>query len=130
MTNEQLMDIAKEAMTKAYAPYSHFNVGAAILAADGSVFTGCNVENASYGGTICAERTAAVKAVSEGAREFSKIAVVTSSGEWGAPCGLCRQFLYEFMPEGSVLMWDNTHGIKEMTLKELLPMGFRGEDIK
>ncbi|WP_317855040.1 cytidine deaminase [Chakrabartyella piscis] len=130
MTNAQLMDLAKEARNMAYAPYSHFLVGAAILAEDGRVFTGCNVENASYGGTICAERTAAVKAVSEGCKSFKTIAVATSSGEWGAPCGLCRQFLYEFMPEGNVLMWDDAKGIKEMPLKELLPMGFRGEDIK
>ena len=87
---------------RAYAPYSHFQVGAALLAKDGRVFTGCNVENATYGATICAERTAVTKAVSEGVREFEKIAIVASSGEYAAPCGICRQVLFEFMPEGKV----------------------------
>ena len=105
MTNQELIAKAKEAMTKAYAPYSHFQVGAALLAKDGRVFTGCNVENATYGATICAERTAVTKAVSEGVREFEKIAIVASSGDYAAPCGICRQVLFEFMPEGKVVLW-------------------------
>ena len=117
-------------MTKAYAPYSHFQVGAALLAKDGRVFTGCNVENATYGATICAERTAVTKAVSEGVREFEKIAIVASSGDYAAPCGICRQVLFEFMPEGKVVLWSELEGEKEFALTELLPFGFRGEDIK
>ena len=130
MTNQELIAKAKEAMTKAYAPYSHFQVGAALLAKDGRVFTGCNVENATYGATICAERTAVTKAVSEGVREFEKIAIVASSGDYAAPCGICRQALFEFMPEGKVVLWSELEGEKEFALTELLPFGFRGEDIK
>lgn len=130
MTNQELIAKAKEAMTKAYAPYSHFQVGAALLAKDGRVFTGCNVENATYGATICAERTAVTKAVSEGVREFEKIAIVASSGDYAAPCGICRQVLFEFMPEGKVVLWSELEGEKEFALTELLPFGFRGEDIK
>lgn len=130
MENKELIAMAKEVMKRAYAPYSHFQVGAALLAKDGRVFTGCNVENASFGATICAERTAVTKAVSEGTREFEKIAIVASSGEYAAPCGICRQVLYEFMPEGNVVLWSKDEGELETPLRELLPMGFRGEDIK
>lgn len=130
MENKELIAMAKEVMQRAYAPYSRFQVGAALLAKDGRVFLGCNVENASFGATICAERTAVTKAVSEGVREFEKIAIVASSGEYAAPCGICRQVLYEFMPEGSVVLWSKDEGELETPLRELLPMGFRGEDIK
>ena len=125
-----MIAMAKEVMQRAYAPYSRFQVGAALLAKDGRVFLGCNVENASFGATICAERTAVTKAVSEGVREFEKIAIVASSGEYAAPCGICRQVLYEFMPEGSVVLWSKNEGELETPLRSLLPMGFRGEDIK
>ncbi len=130
MENRELVLLAREAMEKAYAPYSKFKVGAALLAKDGSVFLGCNVENASYGATICAERTAVTKAISEGVKEFEKIAIVASSGDYAAPCGICRQVLYEFLPEGEVILDSHREGMKVMKLKELLPMGFRGEDIK
>ncbi|NCC15141.1 MAG: cytidine deaminase [Clostridia bacterium] len=130
MENRELVLLAREAMEKAYAPYSKFKVGAALLAKDGRVFLGCNVENASFGATICAERTAVTKAISEGVKEFEKIAIVASSGEYAAPCGICRQVLYEFMPDGEVILNSLNEGLKEMKLKELLPMGFRGEDIK
>jgi cytidine deaminase len=130
MENQELIVLAKEAMEKAYAPYSKFKVGAALLAKDGTIFLGCNVENASFGATICAERTALTKAISEGVRTFEKIAVVASSGDYAAPCGICRQVLYEFMPDGEVILDSDAEGMKVMTLKELLPMGFRGEDIK
>lgn len=130
MENKELVVLAKKAMEQAYAPYSKFKVGAALLAKDGRVFLGCNVENASFGATICAERTAVTKAISEGVKEFEKIAIVASSGDYAAPCGICRQVLYEFMPEGEVVLDSLTEGLKVMKLKELLPMGFRGEDIK
>lgn len=130
MTDKELVNIAKEAVENAYAPYSHFKVGAALLAKDGRVFQGCNIENASYGATNCAERTAIFKAVSEGYREFEKIAIVASSGEYASPCGICRQVLFEFLPEGKVILDSDEKGMVTFTVRELLPLGFRGEDIK
>lgn len=125
MNSQQLLDKAKEVMNNAYAPYSNFKVGAAILTERGDVYTGCNIENASYGATICAERTAAVKAVSEGHRRFLKIAIVSMEGTYTYPCGMCRQFLSEFMTEdGMVIVEDSTEGIKEIAFKELLPLSF------
>ena len=124
MTERQLIQKAKQAMQQAYAPYSHFRVGAAVMTKQGKVFTGCNVENASYGASCCAERTAIFKAVSEGKRELAKIAVVSESGKLTPPCGICRQVLLEFMPEGSVILEQGEGGIKIYTVKELLPVGF------
>lgn len=125
MNSQQLLDKAKEVMNNAYAPYSNFKVGAAILTESGDVYTGCNIENASYGATICAERTAAVKAVSEGHRRFLKIAIVSMEGTYTYPCGMCRQFLSEFMAEdGMVIVEDSTEGIKKIAFKELLPLSF------
>lgn len=125
MDTRELLNKAKETMNNAYAPYSHFKVGAAILTEEGLVYTGCNVENASYGATICAERTAAVKAVSEGYIKFSKVAIVSSEGTYTYPCGVCRQFLSEFMTKDSVIIVeDEKEGIKEVPFKELLPLSF------
>lgn len=129
MTNEELIEKAREGMGHAYAPYSHFQVGAALLCRDGTVFTGCNMENASYGATVCAERTAIGKAVSEGYREFEKLAVVCSAGTYAAPCGICRQVMMEFMPEGSVVLQDKDRGIAEYPVRELLPAAFTGKDL-
>lgn len=124
MEDRALLDAAKAAMENAYAPYSHFRVGAAVLAGDGRVFTGCNIENASYGAACCAERTAIFKAVSEGVRHFERIAVVGSGGDFTPPCGICRQVLYEFMPNGTVLL-ENAQGERQSYLvTELLPHGF------
>lgn len=115
---------AAEAMKNAYAPFSEFRVGAALLAADGRIFTGVNVENASYGATICAERTAFVKAVSEGARDFLAIAVACSRGAaW--PCGICRQFMHEFGGELDVITGPSADRLTVYQLKELMPEGFR-----
>lgn len=130
MTDRELVILAKEAMENAYAPYSHFKVGAALLAKDGRVFQGCNIENASYGATNCAERTAIFKAVSEGVREFEAIAIVASSEDYASPCGICRQVLFEFLPEGKVILDSDEKGMVTFTVRELLPLGFRGEDIK
>lgn len=99
MTDRELINLAFSALENAYAPYSGFRVGAALECADGSVFLGCNVENAAYGDTICAERCAVVKAVSEGRREFRRIAVAAASGEYCLPCGSCLQVLREFSTE-------------------------------
>ncbi|MGM9916002.1 cytidine deaminase [Anaerotignum sp.] len=130
MTDRELVSMAKEAMEHAYAPYSHFKVGAALLAKDGRVFKGCNIENASYGATNCAERTAIFKAVSEGVREFEAIAIVASSGAYASPCGICRQVLFEFLPDGKVILDSEEKGMATFSVQELLPFGFRGEDIK
>lgn len=120
---QDLVNSAIEARNKAYAPYSNFYVGAAILTDSGKIFYGCNVENAAYGSTICAERTALCKAVSEGEQEIRAVAVVLKGA--GSPCGSCRQMLYEFNPEMPVIMADVDGVIHyEMLLKDLLPLGF------
>ena len=119
----ELIQAALAASEHAYIPYSNYRVGAALLTPDGAVFSGCNVESASYSPTICAERTALVKAISAGQREFSTIAVVTRDG--GSPCGVCRQLLYEFSPGLLVIMAD-LEGVarQRATLADLLPFGF------
>ena len=129
-TKRELVRAAKEAAGNAYAPYSGYKVGAALLCDDGSRYTGCNVENASYPCGICAERTAAAKAVSEGNRDFRMIAVVGSSAEKCTPCGVCRQFLYEFAPEMTVLCCDESGGYDEVKLSELLSRGFGASSLK
>jgi cytidine deaminase len=121
--HKQLIAAAMTAQQRAYAPYSNYRVGAALLTSDGEIITGCNVENATYGATICAERTAAVKAISEGYQNFDAIAVVTDNG--GSPCGICRQFLYEFSPEMLVIIADKQGQVhEELPLSALLPRGF------
>ena len=133
MNDNELLALAREAMDSAYVPYSNYAVGACLLAEDGRVFAGCNVENASYGATICAERTAVVKAVSEGARRFAAIAVA-ARGSAPYPCGICRQILNEFGPKMRVLVtWDGAHVEKTMvektTLDALLPHSFGPESL-
>jgi len=130
MNEAELVRKAVEARKLAYAPYSGFLVGAAILAKDGRIFTGCNVENASYGLTICAERVALFKAVSEGAREFLALAVACGKGPC-APCGACRQVLYEFAPDLLVIMADGEGKTwQTRRLVELLPQGFGSRDLE
>ena len=108
-----------------YVPYSGFPVGAALLLKDGTVYTGCNVENAAYGSTICAERTALVKAVSEGHRDdWVRLAVVGNSADYCWPCGACRQMLYEFCPELELLVARGDHEFVKLPLSDLLPHGF------
>jgi cytidine deaminase len=119
---ETLIAAAAAVREKAYVPYSHFAVGAALLAAGGVVFTGCNVENAAFGLTLCAERNAVFHAVAEGARLFTAIAVVTSNGV--TPCGSCRQVLTEFNPEMTVIVADTAGHRRTYSLSELLPHGF------
>ncbi len=119
---DRLLARAAEAAKAAYVPYSHFAVGAALRAEDGRVFTGCNVENASYGLTICAERNAVAHAVAEGARRFDVIAVVTGNGV--TPCGACRQVLAEFGPEMTVIVGDAAGNRCIYTMNELLPDAF------
>ncbi len=124
MENEILISYAKKAMGNAYVPYSGFCVGAAVLTTDGDVFTGCNVENASFGATICAERCAVLKAISEGCTSFTKIAIVSSADTLTYPCGICRQFLSEFMEDGTVVLCDADGNIKEYSLDSLIPFAF------
>lgn len=126
--DEELLRRAREALKNAYAPYSRYRVGACILAADGRMFCGCNVENASYGLTICAERGAVMAAVSSGAREFTRIAIV-SEGSLPWPCGACRQVLREFAPDIEVLVQDSEGNTHRATLSELLPMSFGPESL-
>ena len=133
MTPETLIQQAKNAMAFAYAPYSGFQVGAALLAKDGKVYTGCNIENAAYGPTNCAERTAVFKAVSEGCREFTAIAVC--GGKDGVitgafpPCGVCRQVLREFCGEDfTVYVVTGEDSFTAYTLAQLLPHSFNAQE--
>lgn len=126
---EALLQAAREAQRQAYAPYSHFAVGAALLTASGKVFTGCNVENASYGLTICAERVAVGSAVAAGERDFVALAVVAPSPGPISPCGACRQILVEFSP-GMRLILANLDGeVLETTAGDLLPGAFTARDL-
>ena len=131
MTAEKLISLAVEAMGKAYAPYSGFQVGAALLCSDGTVFTGCNIENAAYSPTNCAERTAIFKAVSEGHKDFTAIAICGGKGgkisSLCTPCGVCRQVLSEFCKEDFPIYLAHKGGYKTLTLGDLLPYSF-GED--
>ena len=124
MTDRELLNAAKEAAKNAYVPYSKFCVGAALECEDGRVFTGCNVENAALGSTICAERTAIVKAVSEGHRDFVRIAIAGKSKDFCVPCGSCRQVMMEFSPEMEVICLNGAGESKTFALRELLPYGF------
>lgn len=126
MEYKELYKTALAAAENAYAPFSKFKVGAALMAESGKIYTGVNVENSSYGGTICAERTAFVKAVSEGERKFKAIAIAVSDGEV-LPCGICRQFMYEFEPELDVITGVNEENLRVQNLNDLLPDGFRLE---
>ena len=133
MTPEQLMELAKEAMTHAYAPYSGFQVGAALLCADGTVYPGCNIENASYSPTNCAERTAFFKALYDGHRDFTAIALCGGMGgkitNLCTPCGVCRQVMGEFCgPDFVIYMTDSSGKIESRSLSQLLPMCFSGDD--
>lgn len=120
---EELIELAIQAREWAYAPYSHYQVGAALLTKSGKIYEGVNVENASYGLTVCAERLAVFKAVSEGEREFDTIVVATENG--GSPCGPCRQVLAEFGLDTRVILVDSSRTIySEATVKDLLPKAF------
>jgi len=119
VTDEELIALAAQARARAYAPYSQFAVGAALLAKSGRVYTACNVENVSYGLSVCAERAAVFKAVSEGEREFEAIAVVTETGV--TPCGACRQVLREFGEDIRVIVADASGRYRVFSLRELLP---------
>lgn len=131
----RLVEKAMDMRTYSYAPYSNFRVGAALLAENGTIYGGCNIENAAYGPSNCAERTAIFKAVSEGNRDFAAIAIVGGPGEgikdFCAPCGVCRQVMMEFcIPENfEIILAKNLREIKTYTLAELMPLSFSARDL-
>jgi cytidine deaminase len=126
-----LVHAAREARTHAYAPYSRYAVGAAFACADGAVVAGCNVENASFGGTICAERNAICHAVATGRRAFVAAVIVTRGPEPAAPCGLCRQFMAEFAADLPILLVAEEGGARKLVrFAELLPMAFGPADVQ
>ena len=124
MTEQELCRAAIAMLDHSYSPYSHFPVGAALECSDGTVFTGCNIENAAYGLTICAERTAIFKAISEGHRDFKRIVIAGKSEDYCVPCGSCRQVMQEFAPQMEVICLNGKGEAKHFALKELLPYGF------
>lgn len=124
---DRLLKFAAQAREAAYVPYSHFAVGAALHAEDGKIYTGCNVENASYGLTICAERNAVAHAVAEGSRRFDAVAVVTENGV--TPCGACRQVLAEFGPDMAVIVADAAGNRQIYSIRDLLPAAFTPEHL-
>lgn len=126
---DRLIDAAAEARLRAYAPYSHFFVGAALLLQDGAIVTGANVENASYGLTICAERTAIFAAIAAGHRRFRMMAVVTAAPTLTSPCGACRQVIREFSPDLTILLASTDGRRRAVSLAELLPESFGPESL-
>ena len=132
MTHRELLNTALIAREGAYAPYSGFSVGAALLAAGGNVYTGCNVENASYPATLCAERAAFAAAIGAGERKFVAIAVAGGKGRKAdretPPCGICRQVMAEFCKKDFEIIWGNEQDLSCHTLEELLPLSFALED--
>ncbi len=129
--DRQLVDHATEALKYAYSPYSNYRVGAAVQTSEGKIYTGCNVENSSYGLTNCAERTALFKAVSVGEREFDRIAIVVeNAGCVGTPCGACRQVITEFNPQMEVLMANTSGMVEKMLAGELLPKSFACDNLE
>jgi len=127
MTYAELIANATAARELAYAPYSKFKVGAALLGKSGQIYRGCNVENAAYGPSICAERTAIFKAVSEGEREFEAMAIVTENGVF--PCGTCRQVMLEFAPDMTIIIADSQGNTRLATVRSLLPDGFTPDQL-
>ncbi|MGB9769593.1 MULTISPECIES: cytidine deaminase [Caldisericum] len=129
MKKNEVIEKAIEAMNKAYAPYSKFKVGAALLTKSGKIFTGCNIENSSYGASICAERVAIFKAVSEGEYEFELLVVATKTDEPSPPCGICRQVISEFSNDLPIILVNEKGSIIETNIKELLPFPFLKEKL-
>lgn len=122
---DEMIDLAKEARQWAHAPYSNFSVGAALLTSDGRVFTGCNVENSTYGLSMCAERVAIFKAISEGATEIARVVVVTDHENIAPPCGCCRQMIWEFSSGNTEVVLANLSGdVRSYQITELLPEAF------
>ena len=127
MTKEELCAQAAAMLDRAYVPYSHFPVGAALECDDGTVYTGCNIESAAFGATLCAERSAIANAFSHGCRSFVRGAVIADSGDYCTPCGICRQLLYEFSDNLVMLCCKGDGSYLALTAEELLPHGFKAE---
>jgi len=127
MTDRKLLSMASDAMANSYSPYSRFKVGAAVECTDGSVFTGCNIENSAFGATMCAEAAAVASAVSAGHRSFKRIAIISEGNAYCFPCGTCRQMLSEFSPEIEVLCARSDGRYVSYSLASLLPMAFGKE---
>jgi len=127
---KELVGMAMKAKENAYVPYSKFRVGAAVLAKSGKLYTGCNIENASYGATCCAERTAIFKAVSEGDREIEALAVNTDTDHKVFPCGICRQVMAEFSEDLKVYVSDRNGNYEEYTIGQLMPGAFTNKDME
>lgn len=134
MNNSELMSLAVKARENSYSPYSNFCVGAALLAKNGKVYLGCNIENSAFGPSICAERVAIFKAVSEGVKEFEAIAIiggkVGDKGGLASPCGVCRQVMAEFCDEDFKLVLGDENNVEEYTLKTLLPLAFTPKNLQ
>jgi cytidine deaminase len=125
---QELIELAKKALANSYSPYSNFRVASAVKTKSGKTYTGVNIENSSYGLTICAERVAVSKAVSEGDRDIETVVVYTDTDEPTPPCGACRQFIAEFNREANIIIaWRK--GVKQVNLKDLLPLAFTGEKL-
>ena len=129
MTKQELCQKAVDMLKMSYVPYSHFPVGAALECDDGAVYTGCNIENAGYTPTNCAERTAVFKAVSEGHLKFTRIAIAATTEKFCAPCGVCRQVLQEFAPDLEIVCLNGAGEARTFTLPELLPHSFGPESL-
>ena len=129
VSNHQLLNAAKSYQERSKAMYSNFQVGAALLDSENNVHGGCNIESSSYGLTICAERVALTKALSEGVANFTKIAIVGPNNEFCPPCGACRQLLYDYAPNLEIILTDNKV-TKEISLRELLPLAFDDKNLK
>jgi len=121
---QSLINVAQEARTRAIAPYSNFQVGAALETVDGKIYSGCNIENASYGLTMCAERVAIFKALSEGERKFKRLAIVAEAKELTPPCGACRQIIWEFCGDISVALANGNGDVTVLPMRELYPHAF------
>jgi len=130
MSRDKLIEFATDARNNAYTPYSNFKVGAALLAKSGRIYIGCNIENSSYGASVCAERVALFKAVSEGEREFSELAIATDTKKPVMPCGICRQVLAEFAPKLKIYAATLNGKVEETTLDKILPDAFTKEDLR
>lgn len=127
MTDQELIQAARAMLERAYAPFSHYTVGAALLGSDGRVYTGCNIESAAFGATLCAERGAICSAFAQGCRSFVRGAVISNGEEYCTPCGVCRQLLCEFSDHLVMLCCRNDGTYLALTAEELLPYGFKGE---
>lgn len=124
MENQELVKLAKDALHNAYSPYSNYKVGAAVLGEDGNIYKGCNIENVSYGATICAERVAISSAIANGNKTIQKIAIVSSSDKYTYPCGICRQVMAEFMNDDALVILSEGNEVKEFMFKVLHPHSF------